>query len=68
MKTFQPDYAEPTFEELVEAVMNDPAFHAAVGPTENSSAIARAALKAAFVYIALYAMVEEIQHETAGHA
>jgi hypothetical protein len=54
--------------EIVDAVLLDPAFQAAVGPREGAVSIARAAVNAAFVFIALYAMVEEIQHETAGHA
>lgn len=58
---------EPTKEEIVNAVLRDSAFRTAVGDSERSALIAEAAVTAALLYVGLFALVEEIQHEVAGH-
>lgn len=58
---------EPTVEEIVDAVIGDPDFQKAVGGSERAGMIAATAVRAALVYIGLFAMVEEVQHEVAGH-
>lgn len=61
------ELVEPTGDDVVNAVLRDPSFQRAIGSSERALEIANAAVTAAFVYIELFAMVEEIQHEVAGH-
>lgn len=60
---------DPTFADLVGEVVKDEKFIAACGPldSEARAKIAETALFAAFVYIGLVTMVQDIEHEKAGH-
>lgn len=60
---------DPTFADLVGEVVKDERFVTACGPLDREARakVAEAALRAAFVYIGLVAMVQDIEHARSGH-
>lgn len=53
--------------DLVWAVLSDPAFQTAVGPSDRQAQIAEAAVTAMLVFIGLTSLVIDVVHEGAGH-